>query len=174
MRPSSSIVNDFTIELVGFPECELAAALLTELRPELDLVTAREFLRSAVAQGYQVLLQRGTAEAVLGMAGFRVFTTSRGRILMLEDLVVGRENRRSGLGNALVEALVGIAIDSGCQRIELDTGISNSNAQVFYSANEFRRTAYHYAREFDRPADIGHSPAPVHPREEIAPERSAD
>ncbi len=156
-RPYSGIFNGSTIAIVGFPECELAADLLTELRPELDSAAAREFLRSAVTQGYQVLLQRGTAEVVLGMAGFRVLATSRGRILMLEDLVVGGKNRRSGLGGALVEALVEIAITSGCQRIELDTGISNTNSQAFYSANEFRRIAYHYALELDQPLDIDSS-----------------
>ena len=50
----------------------------------------------------------------------------------LEDLYVAPEARRSGCGQALVEAAVARASERGCRRIELDTGDANTAARALY------------------------------------------
>lgn len=125
-----------------------AAALMVELRPGLTLSDATTFLREASVQRYQALVCRpmGLEQgSVVGLAGFRALATSRGRILVLEDLVVTRELRGQGLGSLLLSHLREYAKEASCQRIELDTGNANHAAQRFYASEGFEALAVHFA-----------------------------
>jgi GNAT superfamily N-acetyltransferase len=55
----------------------------------------------------------------------------------LEDLFVRDEDRRKGLGEALVEAAVSRARERGCGRIELDVSQSNRAAWALYERMGF-------------------------------------
>lgn len=55
----------------------------------------------------------------------------------LEDLYVGDEARRSGLGRALVEGAAGRARERGCARVELDVSESNPAALSLYEGLGF-------------------------------------
>ena len=56
----------------------------------------------------------------------------------LEDLFVRADARGSGLGRALVEAVIERARGRGCRRIELDTGEGNAPALALYRSLGFR------------------------------------
>ena len=56
----------------------------------------------------------------------------------LEDLFVSAEARGSGVGRALVEAVVERARARGCRRIELDTAEDNAPALALYRSLGFR------------------------------------
>lgn len=126
---------------------KLAVALLRELRGALTAEAAGEFLTEAMATGYELgLLEAGGGStAPVALAGFRVLATSRGRILMLEDLVVCASRRRSGDGAALLAWLTGVARSRRCARIELDTGVSNEAAQAFYARHGMAAGALHFS-----------------------------
>jgi GNAT superfamily N-acetyltransferase len=120
------------------------------------------FLREAPTSGYElVLLEEDSQErepAALG--GFRVLPTSRGRILLLEDLVVAEEWRGFGAGAALMTWLEAEAADAHCARIELDTGRTNTAAQGFYSGLGMSAVAVHFSIDVDKAL----SNSDTHPR----------
>jgi ribosomal protein S18 acetylase RimI-like enzyme len=55
----------------------------------------------------------------------------------LEDLFVVEEDRRFGLGQALVAGAIGRARERGCGRIELDVAESNTAAWALYERMGF-------------------------------------
>ncbi len=57
-----------------------------------------------------------------------------GPILILAELYVRPERRRSGLARAMISFLAGRAREQGCQRIHIITGLDDGVAGVFYAA----------------------------------------
>jgi GNAT superfamily N-acetyltransferase len=56
---------------------------------------------------------------------------------LLEDLFVREAARGQGLGHALVEAVIALARERGCRRIELDANDNNDAAQALYRSFGF-------------------------------------
>jgi GNAT superfamily N-acetyltransferase len=56
---------------------------------------------------------------------------------LLEDLFVREDARGSGLGRALVAAVVELARERGCRRVELDANDGNAAAMALYTAMGF-------------------------------------
>lgn len=110
-----------------------AHSLIIQLRPQLispDLWLAA-FKRQAES-GYRVLLsvQDGKPR---GLAGFRLQENLiHGKFLYVDDLVTDSALRGLGVGQQLLEALMNEATLSGCDRLVLDTAITNIDAQRFY------------------------------------------
>jgi GNAT superfamily N-acetyltransferase len=71
---------------------------------------------------------------VAGMANalFTISTAEGGRALLLEDVIVSREHRGSGLGRQLVEYVLNWAKLRGIVRITLLADRENQPAQAFY------------------------------------------
>lgn len=129
---------------------DASLCLLLQLRPTMDADIGRAFLEEALAGGYELglLMESGESNPV-ALAGFRILPTSRGRILFLEDLVVSPEHRRSGAGGALLEWTRTVARGAACDRIELDTGITNDTAQSFYLEHGMKQIAIHFGMDLD-------------------------
>jgi GNAT superfamily N-acetyltransferase len=56
---------------------------------------------------------------------------------LLEDLFVREQARGAGVGRALVEAVIELARERGCRRIELDANDHNEAAQALYRSFGF-------------------------------------
>lgn len=71
---------------------------------------------------------------VAGMASvlITVSTAEGGRVLLLEDVIVGREYRGGGLGRKLVEHVLDWAREQGMTRVTLLADRSNQLALDFY------------------------------------------
>ncbi|MDB6141091.1 MAG: Histone acetyltransferase and related acetyltransferase [Pseudomonas sp.] len=107
--------------------------VMQQLRPHLhdetDFVDRVNRMR---AENYH-LLAVWQEENVIAVAGYRhQDNLLYGRFLYVDDLVVSQFSRRGQWGARLLDALDGIARDSGCQELVLDTGLSNAHAQRFY------------------------------------------
>lgn len=107
--------------------------LIIQLRPNLtspDLWLAA-FKRQSKS-GYRVLLAVQDRKP-RGLAGFRLQENLvHGKFLYVDDLVTDSAVRGSGVGQHLLEKLMDEARRSGCDRLVLDTAITNVDAQRFY------------------------------------------
>lgn len=121
--------------------------LLLSLRPDLTPVAARGFLRQAHAEGYVLTIATGADNSCCALAGHRILTTSRGRILFLEDLAVAADMREEGIGGKFMQYLQQLAKRSDCDRLELDTGTANHGAQRFYEKNQLEWVAMHFSQD---------------------------
>lgn len=63
---------------------------------------------------------------------FLVSTALGGKVAVLEDLIVAKNNRGQGWGKALVSQAIRYAGEHGCLRITLLTDLDNHAAQVLY------------------------------------------
>jgi pyridoxamine 5'-phosphate oxidase len=70
-----------------------------------------------------------------------------GRVLYIDDLVTDEALRSSGFGARLLEWLVTHARDTGCARLELDSGVWRSAAHQFYFRNGLSISSHHFRTE---------------------------
>ena len=107
--------------------------VMRELRPHLqsadDLI---ERVGRMHAEGYRLLgLWRGAEPMALG--GYRLQENLvYGRFLYLDDLVTRESARGERWGERVIDEVTRLAEQAGCDRLVLDTGLSNALAQRFY------------------------------------------
>ncbi|MET8824603.1 GNAT family N-acetyltransferase [Streptomyces sp. NPDC004610] len=135
------------------------APLVRVLRPGLSAVAFREFMAEAQGQGLVVTAVHGPDGGCLGVATHRVLATSRGRVLFVDDLVTAPEARGRGVGGRLPAELERRGTAARCERVELDSGVTNHGAHRFYHAGGLAITALHFSRPLPSPV-----PAPRSPR----------
>lgn len=115
---------------------DLLAELFTlesDFRPERDRqLRGLRLILDHPALGRLFVLRIGGK--VLGMANalIAVSTAEGGRVLLLEDLIVGSEHRGGGLGRRLVEHVLGWAHGQGMTRVTLLADRDNQAALDFY------------------------------------------
>ena len=94
------------------------------------------FLAGDPAQGY--------ALCTLHIRPLSVFSPPVRR-LMIDHIAVVPQDRRQGIGRALLTAARSLARDLACDEVLLDTWAANHSAHAFFEANGFamRRMLYH-------------------------------
>ncbi|MGW1199186.1 GNAT family N-acetyltransferase [Streptomyces sp. NPDC002536] len=120
--------------------------LLHALRPALTPEACTAFVAEAHTQGLVFLAAYDAHDGrCAGLATYRVLATSRGRVLFVDDLVTDPGRRSEGIGARLWEELESRAARAGCERVELDSGVTNRGAHRFYHARGMSISAFHFA-----------------------------
>lgn len=88
--------------------------------------------------GFLLLLKRG--REVLGMANLLItISTALGtKVILLEDFIIKKAERRRGLGRYLLEGIKDLAREEGYGRITLLADKENKHAQGFYNSLGFQ------------------------------------
>lgn len=120
--------------------------LLTTLRPDLVRAESDRFLAAEHRRGLRGVAARGPHGELIGLALYRVVATSRGRLVLLDDLVTRPDARSQGIGDAVMAQVEARGRRAGCDRIELDSGVSNRGAHRFYERRRFAAIAVHFAK----------------------------
>ncbi|MER7705243.1 GNAT family N-acetyltransferase [Kitasatospora sp. NPDC097605] len=123
------------------------APLIRALRPALGADGFAAFAAEAHAQGLVFTAAYDDRGRCLAVATHRVLTTSRGRLLFVDDLVTAPSARSAGIGGRLFAVLQERGRAEGCVRIELDSGTANHGAHRFYHAHRMAVTALHFGLE---------------------------
>ena len=117
---------------------------MRQLRPHL---VASEFVaqvRRQAAQGYQIACVVED-NAVRAVAGFRILESlSSGKFLYVDDLATDEPQRSKRHGQTLFDWLVNHARASGCQNLELDSGVQRFAAHRFYLRNRMDLSSHHF------------------------------
>jgi ribosomal protein S18 acetylase RimI-like enzyme len=136
-----------TIWSPEFHEAEAVAGLLVQFRDHMgrDWPSENAFIASV-----ERLMERGESQFLLGalhddappaavaQVRYRFGVWHAGEDAALEDLFVSVSARGSGLGRAMLDAVVDAAVERGCKRIELDTDEDNEAALALYTSAGFR------------------------------------
>jgi ribosomal protein S18 acetylase RimI-like enzyme len=108
--------------------------VMQQLRSQL--LTPDDFLaRVAIqrTQGYR-LLAAWEDDKPVALAGYRHLDNMiHGRFIYVDDLVTDAAGRRKGLGELLLNELRSLGRAERCDRLVLDTALTNALAQRFYS-----------------------------------------
>jgi GNAT superfamily N-acetyltransferase len=129
--------------------------LLGQLRPDLTREQFRELTTDGYDQGLRFLIAHFGEGVPLAAAGYRILSTSRGRLLYVDDLVTAQAERSRGIAGALMAELQRRARVAGCTRLELDSGVTNTIAHRFYLRHRLDIRAFHFSTAMDVwPADL--------------------
>jgi GNAT superfamily N-acetyltransferase len=146
----AGVAISVTLRDVGLGEVTVYGELfemLRTLRPRLTRAESDRFLAEGHSQGLRCVVAADQEGGPAGLALYRVVATSRGRIVFLDDLVTRPDVRSHGVGAALLEEVMARGERAGCERIELDSGTANRDAQRFYERHGMAIVATHFAKD---------------------------
>jgi GNAT superfamily N-acetyltransferase len=127
-------------------EAEAVARLIVEFRDHLGLDWPSP---NAFLAGVERLIEKPDTAFLLGapdedappsgvaQVRFRFGLWWAAEDCLLEDLFVRDDARGRGVGRALVEAVVALATERGCRRVELDVNEANAAAFALYESFGF-------------------------------------
>jgi GNAT superfamily N-acetyltransferase len=126
-------------------EIDRCFAVMSQLRP---MLVASEFAARVLdqqAEGYQ-LVSLEYENAVVSVAGFRMQNMlSGGKTLYVDDLVTDVGARSKGHGEAMLQWLIALAREAGCETFSLDSGTQRQEAHAFYLRQRMRITSFHFS-----------------------------
>lgn len=67
-----------------------------------------------------------------------------GMVVVIDELVVRKDNRNNGIGSGLVEYAVNLAKSKGCFMVEVATNFRREDTHRFYEKNKFIRNGYRF------------------------------
>jgi GNAT superfamily N-acetyltransferase len=135
-----------TIQIATTPgEIDRCLPVMSQLRP---LLIAEEFcarINAQQAEGYQLAsLEYGGA--IVSVAGFRIQNMlSSGKTFYVDDLVTDEAARSQGHGEAMLQWLIALAREAGCDTFSLDSGTQRQDAHAFYLRQRLRITSFHFS-----------------------------
>ncbi|HKD66062.1 MAG TPA: GNAT family N-acetyltransferase [Candidatus Binataceae bacterium] len=125
---------------------EIAACLpvMRQLRIHLVDTDFVQRIRLQQRTGYQ-LCYLAEGGAVRSVAGFRLIENlASGRVLYVDDLVTDSDGRSKGFGQKLLDWLLREAESTGCDTLELDSGVQRFDAHRFYLRNRMHIASHHF------------------------------
>lgn len=118
------------------------SAQVVHLLAQLGYDVDQAAVENAISDGEGVLVTEMDGEVV----GLLTYNTRRhlqrnGKVTTIDALVVDETVRSAGIGNALVDHLVVLAREEGCESIELHSHMSRVDARRFYERAGFELTS---------------------------------
>jgi GNAT superfamily N-acetyltransferase len=135
-----------TIQIATTPrEIARCFSVMRQLRP---LLIEEEFfgrIQTQQLEAYQLAFLEHE-NAVVSVAGFRIQTMlSSGKTFYVDDLVTDAAARSQGHGEAMLQWLIALARDAGCDTFSLDSGTQRQEAHAFYLRQRLRITSFHFS-----------------------------
>jgi len=134
-----------TIQIATTPtEIDRCLPVMSQLRPALIAAEFVSRVQAQQAEGYQ-LASLEYDGAVVSVAGFRIQNMlSSGKTFYVDDLVTDAVARSQGHGEAMLQWLIALAREAGCNSFSLDSGTHRQEAHAFYLRHRLRITSFHF------------------------------
>jgi GNAT superfamily N-acetyltransferase len=129
------------------PDAQLdrVAAVLLEARNAFAEGRLIAQINEQRQRGYEIAYVESEGK-VLCVAGFIVaIKLAWGRHIYIDDFVTAQAHRRCGAGAFLIEWLKEHARERGCQKIHLDSRVTNFTAHRFYLRHGFDIASHHFS-----------------------------
>lgn len=129
----------------GLKELDDVTSLFNEYRmfygQQSDLTGAKEFVGERMRQNESVIFLAIEEDKAIGFVQLYPIFTSVGmkRKWLLNDLFVGENDRRSGVGRALMNQAKQFAIETNSAGIFLETANDNHKAQALYESLSYEK-----------------------------------
>ena len=125
-------------------------SIISELRPHVDERSFVATVRGMEAEGFRLaFIEEGGI--VVAAAGYRIRTTLfMGKNLYVDDLVTGSESRSKGYGEAMIDWLRDLALETDCTHLHLDSGTQRHRAHRFYLRQGMDIASFHFSEKLDK------------------------
>ncbi len=143
------MTNPLTIEAAKKADLPAIKSLLTELMEamtdtegfdiEQSILNCRKLMKDPT---HQMLVARDNG-CILGFINFTTRKTimHRNSSGLIDELVVSKNSRGTGVGKQLIQAVIDKCRQLGCSEVEVSTEKNNLNARRFYKACGFEEEA---------------------------------
>ena len=125
---------------------EAILALLQQLWPDspVDGERTRSVFCKGLRSESQTYLSATAGGRVIAFASLSVRNSlwQEGNLAHIDEIVVDDECRGRGVGTALMQALMAVARERSCRRIELDSAFSRESAHAFYRSQGFQKRGF--------------------------------
>ena len=118
---------------------------MSQLRP---LLIAEEFfarIQAQQAEGYQLAFWNTKTPLFRSRDSAYRTCCRAGRRFYVDDLVTDAAARSQGHGEAMLQWLIALAREAGCDTFSLDSGTQRQDAHAFYLRQRLRITSFHFA-----------------------------
>jgi GNAT superfamily N-acetyltransferase len=118
--------------------------VVRELRTHLDEASfLAQVTRQQQSQNYAIAYVDDDDD-VVAVAGYRMGEyLAWGKAVYVDDLVTTSTRRSAGYGGLLLDWLIDLARQAGCQGLHLDSGVQRFEAHRFYLNNRMAITSHH-------------------------------
>ena len=125
-------------------EIKACFPVMRELRTALAETEFLQRIRLQERGGYR-LCYLSDGGRVRSVAGFRLIENlANGRLLYVDDLVTDSNSRSKGYGQNMLDWLIAEARTSGCDTLELDSGVQRFGAHRFYLRSRMHIPSHHF------------------------------
>lgn len=120
--------------------------VMAQLRPHLqEAAFIAQVQRQMANHDYRLAYLRHDGQ-VAAVSGFRfVEYLAWGKALYVDDLVTSSTARKLGLAGQLLDHLIGLAQESGCQQFHLDSGVQRHDAHRLYLGRKLQISSHHFS-----------------------------
>ncbi|MFU8926400.1 GNAT family N-acetyltransferase [Acinetobacter puyangensis] len=148
MKSTQSVYNTNHINLMiselKNEEMYLAITLLSKFYPNLDENLLKSRLDDVSRLNWKCL-GLFSNDKLIGLSGYWINTRIYcGKYLYIDHFIIDDSYRCKGSGAKLLNYLKELAIANNCEQVCLDTFVSNSLAQSFWSRHGFKIVGFHY------------------------------
>jgi GNAT superfamily N-acetyltransferase len=124
--------------------------LLRQLWPdeELNRPGLKNVFDCALVSDSKVYLCAVDGESVTGFVSLTIKNNlwQAAKLGHIDELVVDQKHRGRGLGTRLLNAIMAVAKERGCTRVELDSAFHRKEAHTFYERHGFENRAYLFSK----------------------------
>jgi GNAT superfamily N-acetyltransferase len=133
-------------------DAEAVAGLLGELGYRASPALILQKIQLLSASDHDEIYVAEISGGVAGVVGLHTteLLHCRGRLGRITALVVSSEQRRSGIGKALLEAADDYFLKQGCIRAEATSGDHRITAHAFYQANGYAPNERRFVKAYDQ------------------------
>ena len=129
-------------------EFPLILPLIEKHNAKIPPEELRRRLEEMMPKGYHCIAASGENGAIVGVAGYWLFSRFYSGLYMDVDNVVVDETRRSGgIGAAMMDWLEDQARSLGCKAVMLDSYVTLARAHKFYFRRGYEILGYHFRKE---------------------------
>ena len=137
---------------VQYATCETSIRacypVMAQLRPHLQEAAFMAQVQRQMANHDYRLAYLPHEGQVAAVSGFRfVENLAWGRALYVDDLVTSSSARQLGLAGQLLDHLIGLAQEAGCQQFHLDSGVQRHDAHRLYLGRKLQISSHHFSLE---------------------------
>lgn len=120
--------------------------IIRQLIPQLDMQTYARRVFVARATGYRMFMAE-IGEQVVGVIGIVPnHNIHDGFVTYIEHVVVDKKFRGKGYGNLLIQFAEQMALEEGCNLIQLDTD-EGTGVDQLYLKNGYQRTGNYFEKD---------------------------
>jgi glucosamine-phosphate N-acetyltransferase len=141
--------------LIQIRECKAEdfdsiVTLLDQLWPgkPLDPASLKRVYDRSLASDKQVYLCAVCDQRVVGFGSLTIKSNlwNEAFVGYVDEMVVDGAHQGRGIGTQILDHLVSLARERGCNRIELDSAFHRKDAHVFYERRGFQSRAFLYSK----------------------------